>query len=121
MFTLVDTRAWYIMANFQETYLDSIRPGMAVEVYLMSYPNRRFRGTVQGLGWAIAPEDGTSVGGLPAVQRTLNWVRLAQRIPVRIKLEDPDPEHPYRMGMTAVVIVRSDRDKGDAPAGGVTR
>jgi len=121
VFTLVDTRAWYIMANFQETYLDSIRPRMAVEVYLLSYPNRRFRGTVQGLGWAIAPEDGASAGGLPAVERTLNWVRLAQRIPVRIKLEDPDPEHPYRMGMTAVVIVRSDRDKGDAPAGGVTR
>src|SRR5262244_691157 len=93
VFTLVDTRTWYVMANFQETYLDSIRPGMEVEVYLMSYPNRRFRGTVQGLGWAIAPEDGASVGGLPVVQRTRNWVLLAQRIPVRIKLEAPDPEH----------------------------
>jgi multidrug resistance efflux pump len=121
VFTLVDTRTWYVMANFQETYLDSIRPGMAVEVYLMSYPNRRFRGTVQGLGWAIAPEDGASVGGLPVVQRTRNWVLLAQRIPVRIKLEDPDPEHPYRMGMTAVVIVRGNRDNGNAPTGGVTR
>ena len=121
VFTLVDTRTWYVMANFQETYLDSIRPGMAVEVYLMSYPNRRFRGTVQGLGWAIAPEDGASVGGLPVVQRTRNWVRLAQRIPVRIKLEAPDPEHPYRMGMTAVVTVRGNRDNGDAPTGGVTR
>jgi multidrug resistance efflux pump len=121
VFTLVDTRAWYIIANFQETYLDSIRPGMAVEVYLMSYPNRRFHGTVQGLGWALAPEDGASSGGLPAVQRTLNWVRLAQRIPVRIKLEDPDPEHPYRMGMTAVVTIRGERDNSDAPAGGVTR
>jgi multidrug resistance efflux pump len=120
VFTLVDTRAWYVMANFQETYLDSIRPGMEVDVYLMSYPNRRFRGTVQGLGWAIAPEDGASVGGLPAVQRTLNWVRLAQRIPVRIRLEDPDPVHPYRMGMTAVVTVRGG-DNRDAFAGGVTR
>src|SRR5215510_2089110 len=121
VFALVDTRTWYVLANFQETYLDSIRPGMAVEVYLMSYPNRRFRGTVQGLGWAIAPEDGVSVGGLPVVQRTRNWVLLAQRIPVRIKLEDPDPEHPYRMGMTAVVTVRGNRDNGDAPTGGVTR
>jgi len=117
----VDTRAWYVMANFQETYLDSIRPGTGVEVYLMSYPNRRFRGTVQGLGWAIAPEDGASVGGLPVVPRTRNWVRLAQRIPVRIKLEAPDPEHPYWMGMTAVVTVRGERDNGDDSAGGVMR
>ena len=109
------------MANFQETYLDSIRPGTGVEVYLMSYPNRRFRGTVQGLGWAIAPEDGASVGGLPVVQRTRNWVRLAQRIPVRIKLEAPDPEHPYWMGMTAVVTVRGERDNSDDSAGGVMR
>lgn len=121
VFTLVDIRAWYVIANFQETYLDSIRPGMGVDVYLMSYPNRHFRGTVQGLGWAIAPEDGASVGGLPAVQRTLNWVRLAQRIPVRIKLEDSDPEHPYRMGMTAVVIVRGDRDSSGASVAGATQ
>jgi len=120
VFTLVDIRAWYVIANFQETYLDSIRPGMEVDVYLMSYPNRRFHGTVQGLGWAIAPEDGANVGGLPNVQRTLNWVRLAQRIPVRIKLQDPDPEHPYRMGMTAVVTVHGG-DNRDTSAAGVTQ
>jgi len=48
------------------------------------------------------------VGVLPDVQPTLNWVRLAQRIPVRIELEPPHPDQPYRMGMTAVVTVQGD-------------
>jgi multidrug resistance efflux pump len=111
VFALVDTRTWYVLANFQETYLDSIRPGMAADVYLMSYPNRRFRGTVQGIGWAVLSEDSRTEGVLPQVQPSLNWVRLAQRIPVRIQLEAPDPERPFRMGMTAVVTVVGDRDR----------
>lgn len=115
VFALVDTRAWYVMANFQETFLDSIRPDMPVEVYLMSYPNRRFRGTVQGTGWAVRPQDGVTQGVLPDVKPTLNWVRLAQRIPVRILLEPPDAERPYRMGMTAVVTVRGDRAAAGSP------
>jgi multidrug efflux system membrane fusion protein len=120
VFALVDTSAWYVIANFQETYLEGIRTGMEVEVFLMSYPNQRFRGVVQGLGWAVAPDDSTSVGVLPEVKRTVNWVRLAQRIPVRIKLDEPDPDRPYRMGMSAVVTVRGGRNPGDASAGGAT-
>jgi multidrug resistance efflux pump len=108
VFALVDARRWYVLANFQETYLDSIRPGMPVEVYLMSYPRERFRGTVQGIGWAVLSQDAHNVGVLPDVKPTLNWVRLAQRIPVRIDLEPPDPARPYRMGMTAVVTVLGD-------------
>lgn len=112
VFALVDARRWYVLANFQETYLGSIRTGMPVDVYLMSYPRERFRGTVQGIGWAVLSEDARTIGVLPDVKPTLNWVRLAQRIPVRIELEPPDAEHPYRMGMTAVVTVRGD---GAAP------
>jgi multidrug resistance efflux pump len=110
---LVDGRSWYVLANFRETFLDSIRPGMEADVFLMSYPNRRFRGVVQGTGWAIHPPDGATVGVLPEVQPTLNWVRLAQRFQVRIKLEDPDPEQPFRMGATAVVTVRGTPASGD--------
>ena len=105
VFALVDTRHWYVLANFQETYLESIRPGMSVEVFLLSYPNHRIRGWVQGIAWAISPLDGGTVGVLPKVDPTLNWVRLANRIPVRVELEPPTPERPYRMGMTAVVTV----------------
>jgi multidrug resistance efflux pump len=79
---------------------------MDAEVYLMSYPNRKFHGKVQGVGWAIQTPDNSGPGVLPNVAPTLNWTRLAQRIPVRIELEDGDPQQPYRMGMTAMVILR---------------
>jgi multidrug efflux system membrane fusion protein len=109
VFALVDNRAWYVIANFRETFLSSIRPGMVADVYLVSYPGRRFRGVVQGIGWAIHQDDGATVSGLPAVRQTLNWVRLANRIPVRILLEERDAERPFRMGTTAVVTILGGR------------
>jgi membrane fusion protein, multidrug efflux system len=121
VFALVDTRHWYVMANFQETYLASIQPGMEAEVYLMSYPNRKFHGKVQGLGWAIQTPDTMVPGVLPSVEPTLNWTRLAQRIPVRIELEDGEAQQPYRMGMTAVVILRQSRETPPAAPGETSR
>ncbi len=109
VFALVDDRQWYVMANFRESFLRSIAPGMEADVYLLSYPSKRFRGRVQGIGWALYQENGASVGVLPAVEPSLNWVRLAQRFPVRIALEEQDPEHPFRLGQTAVVTVRGRR------------
>src|SRR6267142_667818 len=103
---LVDNRAWYVLANFSETYMASIQPGMEAEVYLVTYPRRSFRGVVQGIGWANRPEDGATVGVLPEVRRTLNWVRLANRFQVRVRLEERDAERPFRMGTTAVVTIR---------------
>ena len=67
---------------------------------------RRFRGVVQGIGWANKPQDGATVGVLPDVQQTLNWVRLANRFQVRVRLEEHDAERPFRMGTTAVVTIR---------------
>ena len=107
--SLVDNRTWYVLANFRENFLGYIRPGMSVEVYLLSYPNKRFHGRVQGVGWALYQGNGASVAGLPEVEETLNWVRLSQRFPVRIILEDPDPAFPFRMGTTAVVTIQGNR------------
>ena len=103
--TLVDGRQWYVLANFREGYLEKIQPGMEADVFLATYPKHRFRGTVQGIGWGLFQKNGASVDGLPAVEQTLNWVRLAQRFPVRILLQEPDPEFPFRMGQTAVVTI----------------
>lgn len=106
--SLVDNRTWYVVANFRENFLEHIRPGMNAEVYLLSYPNKRFRGRVQGVGWALFQNNGASVQGLPAVEETLNWVRLSQRFPVRIVLESDGPAFPFRMGATAVVTINGD-------------
>jgi len=103
IFTLVDTATWYVMANFRETQLRHIPAGAPADIYLQSHPGRHFRGTVVGLGWAVLPENGTSVMGLPRVERSLDWIRLAARFPVRIRVEDPDES--FRLGASAVATV----------------
>lgn len=103
VFTLVDTSTWYVVANFRETQLRHIPAGAPADLYLQSQPGRRFQGTVVGLGWAVSPENGTSVNGLPRVERSLDWIRLAARFPVRIKVENPDDT--FRIGASAVATV----------------
>ncbi|MCH2171710.1 efflux RND transporter periplasmic adaptor subunit [Myxococcota bacterium] len=114
VFALVDDRNWYVVANFREVFLEEIRPGMRAVVYLMTYPGRAFQGEVQGIGWALWQKNGSSVRGLPDVEPNLNWVRLAQRFPVRVILEPPNADFPYRMGQTAVVTIKG-FDDGPEP------
>jgi multidrug efflux system membrane fusion protein len=107
VFSLVDTRTWYVMADYRETELDHIAPGMEAEVYVLTDPHYHFRGTVQGIGWAVNPEDQPiSPGTPPLIKRELNWVHIAQRFPVRIRIESPDPPHVFRVGASAVAIIR---------------
>jgi len=108
--SLVDDRTWYVLANFRENFLPHIKVGMTADVFLLSYPHRRFRGRVQGVGWALHQDNGATVDGLPAIEPTLNWVRLSQRFPVRVVLEERDPEGPFRMGTTAVVTIQGFRN-----------
>jgi multidrug efflux system membrane fusion protein len=105
VFTLIDTRNWYVMANYRESEMGSIRTGSHVDVYLMGHPDRRFNGVVESTGYGVFPEDGKVAAGLPDVQRTLNWVHLSARFPVRVHIQDPDPAL-FRIGATAVTIVR---------------
>jgi membrane fusion protein, multidrug efflux system len=118
--SLIDDRKWYVIANFRETFLSHIEPGMTAEVFILAYPNKRFRGRVQGVGWALYQQNGATIEGLPQVDATLNWVRLSQRFPVRIVLEDRDPKFPFRSGNTAVVTIQGFRDQdhrdSDSPA-----
>lgn len=105
MFTLIDTRNWYVIANYRESELRNIRNGTQVDVYLMGHPDRRFTGIVESTGFGVFPEDGRVAGGLPDIQRTLNWVHLSARFPVRVHIQDPDPTM-FRIGATAVTVVR---------------
>jgi multidrug efflux system membrane fusion protein len=103
VFTLVDTRTWYVVANYRETQLRHIPAGAPVDVYLQSQPSKHFRGTVVGLGWAVLPTNGTSVNGLPRVDPSLDWIRLAARFPIRIRVDNPDDS--FRIGASAVATV----------------
>lgn len=116
MFALVDDRHWYVIADFKETYLRSIKPGQEAEVFLVAYPGKRYRGVVTGIGWANSPDNIKQQGVLPEVERTLNWVILASRFPVRIEIAERDPAHPLRMGMTAFVTVREASAEGAGKA-----
>jgi len=113
--SLVDNRTWYVIANFRETFLSHIAPGMSARVYLLGYPNRRFSGVVEGVGWALYQANGATVAGLANVAPTLNWVRLAQRFPVRITLGAVDPRFPFRMGATAVVTIDGEPPRPPPP------
>ncbi|MGF6260961.1 multidrug efflux system membrane fusion protein [Paraburkholderia youngii] len=110
VFTLIDTRHWYVVANFRETELKGVHAGTPSTVYLMSDTARRFTGVVDSVGYGVLPDDGGVVEqGLPSVQRTINWVHVSQRFPVKIAVRNPDPEL-FRIGTSAVATL----NRGDA-------
>jgi multidrug efflux system membrane fusion protein len=109
VFTLIDVRTWWAVANFRETQLHRILPGMKAYVYVLSRPTVRYDGIVDSVGFGVTP-DSTLVGsftssGLPDVQRSLNWVHLATRFPVRVRINAPETE-PFRLSESAVVVIR---------------
>jgi multidrug efflux system membrane fusion protein len=110
MFTLIDARTWWAIGNFGEGQLKRVAPGMKADVYVMSKPNLRFAGVVDSVGFGVTPDPdviGKLEQGLPDVQRTLNWVHLASRYPVRVRVENPTPDL-FRVGESAVVTIRGD-------------
>jgi multidrug efflux system membrane fusion protein len=108
VFTLIDARTWWAVGNFREGQLLHISPGMRADVYILSKPNVRFSGVVDSVGFGVTPDPdvfGKLQPGLPDVQRTLNWVHLASRFPVRVRVQNPPPEL-FRIGASAVVTIR---------------
>jgi multidrug efflux system membrane fusion protein len=115
VFSIVDDRIWYVLANFRETDLRHVRPGMAVDVFLLADSTKKIRGIVQGVPKAITPQyapSQNSPGGqgiLQNVSPTLDFILLAQRFPVRIVLDEKEA-HDFRNGGTAAVIIRTGSD-----------
>jgi membrane fusion protein, multidrug efflux system len=110
VFTLIDARVWWAIGNFREGQLKHIAPGMPADVFVLSKPDERFSGVVDSIGFGVTPDPaliGTLQPGLPDLQRTLNWVHLASRYPVRIRVQNPPPDL-FRIGESAVVTVHGD-------------
>ncbi len=115
LLSLVNTDSWRVVGYYKETQLERIRPGQAAVVYLPAYPDVRFEGSVQGIGWGVEQQDGDGArgpDGVPSVDPTVDWVRMAQRFPVRITLPDADPDHPLRKGMRATIRIDTTADAG---------
>ncbi|AOM01383.1 HlyD family secretion protein [Cobetia marina] len=109
---LIKDDSFYLSAYFQETKLQHVRKGDPVQITLMS-GNKDFKGRVVGIGEGIADDNtATNAQQLPQVSATFSWVRLAQRIPVRVEFDDIEAVRASGVnlaaGMTASVRLLSD-------------
>jgi multidrug efflux system membrane fusion protein len=108
LFTLIKNDEWYAIADFRETELPQIAVGDSATVWVMGADDPPIRGRVVSLGAGVQPEDKDGPG-LPVVGRTINWVVVAQRFPVWVRLEDPPPQL-TRIGATVSVRVQHGGD-----------
>ena len=101
--TLVPDDIW-VTANFKETQLDRMRPGQPVTIAIDAYPERVFHGRVA----SVQPGSGTAFSLLPAENATGNYVKIVQRVPVKIVLDDPSADITLGPGMSVVPTARVD-------------
>lgn len=106
LFTLVTTEKWYAIVNFRETDLKHINVEDCATVYSMIDRRIPIKGVVESIGWGVMDTERVNLPkNMPYVERSLNWVRVAQRFPVRVHLDNP-PENLMRLGASAVVEVK---------------
>ncbi|MBT1155063.1 HlyD family secretion protein [Aminobacter anthyllidis] len=108
LFSLVETSDTWVEANFKETQLTHMKPGQEAEIVLDTYPDRTFRGTVEAIGAGT----GAEFSLLPAQNATGNWVKVTQRIPVRVKVDTADGGLAMRTGMSATVSIDTGVSRG---------
>jgi membrane fusion protein (multidrug efflux system) len=101
MVSVVGAEAPWIEANFKETQLAKIRAGQTAEIAIDAIPGKTYRATVTGIGSGT----GSEFSVLPAQNATGNWVKVTQRVPVRLRLEER-PDRPLVAGWSAHVTVR---------------
>jgi len=104
LFVVISDQEYWVDANFKETELEDVRVGQKVDIHSDVYPDHPFHGTVESLSGG----SGAAFSVLPPQNATGNWVKVTQRVPVRIRVEDPDPQHPLRVGTTATVKVHKE-------------
>ena len=100
-FSLVSTQDVWVEANPKESDLANLKPGDKATVSIDAYPGREWQATVTSL----APATGAEFSVLPAQNATGNWVKVVQRVPIRLNVEMPDGAPPLRTGMSAYVEI----------------
>jgi membrane fusion protein (multidrug efflux system) len=116
VFALVATHDLWVEANFKEVQLAKMRAGQEATVSIDTYGDRKFKGHVVSL----SPGTGAQFSVLPAQNATGNWVKVVQRLAVRVEIDDGDRDHPLFAGLSATVKVDTTTQKGaplaDEPA-----
>jgi len=109
---LVDSNSFWVFGYFRENMIADVHIGDKAKITLMAYPQRPLSGIVESIGWGIAHSDGNPGANLlPSVNPVFQWIRLAQRIPVRIKIEKLPKDLALRFGLSAsVMIIKNSRD-----------
>ncbi len=118
MLAVIDASSFYVQAFFRETFVGNFQNGDRAVVTLMSYPDTPLEAKVDSIGWGIAQQNGsTGFELLPSVKPTFEWIRLAQRIPVAVRIEKVPDNIKLRAGTTAsvVVITGTSRDGDRVP------
>ncbi len=100
-FALISEDEFWVDANFKETDLDRIRVGATAKIVVDMYPNHPFNGRVE----SVSAGSGNAFALLPAQNATGNWVKVVQRVPVKIRVTDVDPHYPLRIGTSANVTI----------------
>jgi len=110
----VDSGSFRVDGYFQESKLKHIKRGNRAIITLMSHPDIELKGVVDSIGYAIDPPHAAATEGVsnlvPQIQPTFDWIRLPQRVPVRIRLEDVPEDIQLVSGMTASVAIRPSRE-----------
>lgn len=101
VFSLVENKSWWVIANMKETALERIHVGQKVIVHVDMYPSHPFHGTVS----SISPGSGASFALLPPENASGNWVKVDQRFPVKITIQNPNPQYPLRIGASCSVSI----------------
>jgi len=110
MIIVADQHMW-IEANYKETELTHVAVGQPVDIELDTYPGRTWRGNVESISQAT----GAEFSVIPAQNATGNWVKVAQRIPVRIAVDTESNDPALRVGMSAIVTIDTGYER-PAPA-----
>ena len=107
-FSLVSTHHLWIAASPKETELTYVKPGQEATISVDAYPGVTWKGKVE----SISPASGSSFSLLPAQNTTGNWVKVVQRIPMRVSIEEGADKPPLRVGMSTVVDVETGHARG---------
>lgn len=106
LFAFIEAKLWWIVTRYRETAIRLIQPGDKATIMIDMYPGKVFHGHVQSIAWGVSRTqvDDTTLTPLPYMEATEDWIRIAQRFPVWISIDDLSDEYPLRIGASATTI-----------------
>ena len=106
LFALIETKQWWVETRYRETVIRMIQPGDKAKIMIDMYPGKVFHGHVKSIGWGInrVARGNVANSTLVYMKATEDWIRIAQRFPVRIYIDDLTDDYPMRIGASATTI-----------------